>query len=120
MIIDIIVGRVEFAIELTPGAEWVDAAHLREDIFAYIVSELGSLERMDKQIRSLMSRMLVRNLANVEHATESLVLRLDGAGVTVARNCRSSQDANDRHVQESQEVASVNTVDPQYGCCKRC
>ena len=28
---------------------------------------------MDKQIRALMSDMLMRNLANVERATESLV-----------------------------------------------
>ena len=34
--------------------------------FQYIISELGSLERMDEQIRALMAEMLMRNLANVE------------------------------------------------------
>jgi hypothetical protein len=47
--------------------------HVRTDIVEYIISELGSLERMDKQIRANMSEMLMRNLANVERATGSLV-----------------------------------------------
>eukprot|EP00438_Fugacium_kawagutii_P031714 Skav215630 [mRNA] locus=scaffold620:122433:124153:- [translate_table: standard] len=42
----------------------------KKDIFAYIVSELGSLECMDEQIRSLMGDMLVNNLTNVGRATE--------------------------------------------------
>lgn len=37
---------------------------------------IGSLERMDEQIRELMGEMLVRNLANVEQATDGLLHRL--------------------------------------------
>eukprot|EP00438_Fugacium_kawagutii_P033633 Skav229856 [mRNA] locus=scaffold148:72899:73284:- [translate_table: standard] len=47
-----------------------------KDIFAYIVSQLGSLECMDEQIRSLMGDMLVNNLANVGRATEDLLKKL--------------------------------------------
>ena len=50
--------------------------HVRKDIFDYIISELWSLERMDEQIRELMGEMLVRNLANVEQATDGLLHRL--------------------------------------------
>eukprot|EP00435_Cladocopium_sp_Y103_P029594 s1036_g7.t1 len=56
----------------------------RTDIFKYIISELGSLERMDDQIRALMAEMLMRNLANVERATGSLVDRLGQGSATVA------------------------------------
>ena len=56
---------------------------LRKDIFEYIISELGSLERMDQQIRALMSEMLMRNLANVEKATGSLVDSLGEGAETV-------------------------------------
>ena len=31
--------------------------HVRKDIFDYIISELGSLERMDEQIRELMGEI---------------------------------------------------------------
>ncbi|CAK9029574.1 Probable outer membrane protein pmp20 (Polymorphic membrane protein 20), partial [Durusdinium trenchii] len=48
----------------------------KQDIFDYIVSELGSLERMDEQIRSLIGNMLKKNLSNVGHATETLLLEL--------------------------------------------
>ena len=58
--------------------------HVRKDIFQYIISELGSLERMDEQIRALMAEMLMRNLANVEKATGSLVDRLGQGSATVA------------------------------------
>ena len=57
--------------------------HLRKDIFDYIISELGSLERMDDQIRKLMAQMLMRNLANVEKATGSLVDSLGQGSATV-------------------------------------
>ena len=50
--------------------------HVRKDIFDYIVSELGSLERMDEQIRSLIGKMLKKNLSNVGHATDSLLHEL--------------------------------------------
>ena len=56
---------------------------LRKDIFDYIISELGSLERMDDQIRKLMAQMLMRNLANVEKATGSLVDSLGQGSATV-------------------------------------
>ena len=49
---------------------------VRKDIFDYIVSELGSLERMDEQIRSLIGKMLKKNLTNVGHATDSLLHEL--------------------------------------------
>jgi hypothetical protein len=55
---------------------------LRKDIFDYIISELGSLERMDDQIRKLMAQMLMRNLANVEKATGSLVDSLGQGSAT--------------------------------------
>ncbi|CAL1161594.1 unnamed protein product [Cladocopium goreaui] len=56
----------------------------KTDIVEYIISELGSLERMDKQIRAAMSEMLMRNLANVERATGSLVDSLgEGSAETV-------------------------------------
>lgn len=55
---------------------WLWHGHVRQDIFDYIVSELGSLERMDEQIRSLMGNMLKKNLSNVGHATETLLLEL--------------------------------------------
>ncbi|CAK9032317.1 Putative outer membrane protein PmpB, partial [Durusdinium trenchii] len=48
----------------------------KKDIFDYIVSELGSLERMDEQIRSLIGKMLKKNLTNVGHATDSLLHEL--------------------------------------------
>eukprot|EP00438_Fugacium_kawagutii_P012288 Skav236755 [mRNA] locus=scaffold2899:196312:197509:- [translate_table: standard] len=48
----------------------------KKDIFNYIVSELGSLECMDEQIRSLMGDMLVNNLTNVGRATEDLLKKL--------------------------------------------
>eukprot|EP00435_Cladocopium_sp_Y103_P059668 s1036_g21.t1 len=51
-----------------------------KDIFKYIISKLGSLERMDDQIRALMAEMLMRNLANVERATGSLVDSLGQGG----------------------------------------
>ena len=57
--------------------------HVRKDIFDYIISELGSLERMDDQIRKLMAQMLMRNLANVEKATGSLVDSLGQGSATV-------------------------------------
>ena len=57
--------------------------HFRKDIFDYIISELGSLERMDDQIRALMAEMLMRNLANVEKATGSLVDSLGRGSATV-------------------------------------
>ena len=58
--------------------------HVRTDIVEYIISELGILERMDKQIRAAMSEMLMRNLANVERATGSLVDSLgEGSAETV-------------------------------------
>lgn len=57
--------------------------HIRKDIFDYIISELGSLERMDDQIRKLMAQMLMRNLANVEKATGSLVDSLGQGSATV-------------------------------------
>ena len=61
--------------------------HVRKDILQYIISELGSLERMDAQIRALMAEMLMRNLANVERATGSLVDRLgQGSATVVALN----------------------------------
>ena len=56
---------------------------VRKDIFDYIISELGSLERMDDQIRKLMAQMLMRNLANVEKATGSLVDSLGQGSATV-------------------------------------
>ena len=56
--------------------------HVRKDIFDYIISELGSLERMDDQIRKLMAQMLMRNLANVEKATGSLVDSLGQGSAT--------------------------------------
>ena len=56
--------------------------HVRKDIFKYIISELGSLERMDAQIRALMAEMLMRNLANVEKATGSLVDSLGQSSAT--------------------------------------
>eukprot|EP00438_Fugacium_kawagutii_P017592 Skav222255 [mRNA] locus=scaffold3059:339871:345998:- [translate_table: standard] len=49
---------------------------VEKDIFDYIISELGSLERMDEQIRSLMGNMLMNNLANVGRATEDLMKKL--------------------------------------------
>ena len=49
---------------------------MRKDIFDYIVSELGSLERMDEKIRSLIGKMLKKNLTNVGHATDSLLHEL--------------------------------------------
>ncbi|CAL1141136.1 unnamed protein product [Cladocopium goreaui] len=52
----------------------------KKDIFKYIISKLGSLERMDEQIRALMAEMLMRNLANVERATGSLVDSLGQGG----------------------------------------
>lgn len=48
----------------------------RNDIFNYIVSELGSLQNMDEQIRRLMGQMLKKNLANIGGATDSLLHRL--------------------------------------------
>ncbi|CAL1148547.1 unnamed protein product, partial [Cladocopium goreaui] len=54
----------------------------KKDIFDYIISELGSLERMDDQIRKLMAQMLMRNLANVEKATGSLVDSLGQGSAT--------------------------------------
>eukprot|EP00438_Fugacium_kawagutii_P033639 Skav229862 [mRNA] locus=scaffold148:197532:201966:- [translate_table: standard] len=48
----------------------------KKDIFDYIISELGSLERMDEQIRSLMGSMLVNNLTNVGRATDDLLKKL--------------------------------------------
>jgi hypothetical protein len=57
---------------------------VRKAIFEYIISELGSLERMDEKIRKLMADMLTRNLANVEKATGSLVDRLDQSCAAVA------------------------------------
>ncbi|CAL1141938.1 unnamed protein product [Cladocopium goreaui] len=56
----------------------------KNDIFRYIISELGSLERMDEQIRALMAEMLMQNLANMEKATGSLVDRLGQGSATVA------------------------------------
>ncbi|CAL1141939.1 unnamed protein product [Cladocopium goreaui] len=56
----------------------------KNDIFQYIISELGSLERMDEQIRALMAEMLMQNLANMEKATGSLVDRLGQGSATVA------------------------------------
>ncbi|CAL1156681.1 unnamed protein product [Cladocopium goreaui] len=59
----------------------------KKDILQYIISELGSLERMDAQIRALMAEMLMRNLTNVERATGSLVDRLgQGSATVVALN----------------------------------
>ena len=55
----------------------------RTDIFKYIISELGSLEAMDEQIRVLMAEMLMQNLANMEEATGSLVDRLGQGSATV-------------------------------------
>ena len=55
---------------------------VRKDIFEYIISELGSLERMDEKIRKLMAEMLMRNLANVEKATGSLVDSLGQGSAT--------------------------------------
>eukprot|EP00435_Cladocopium_sp_Y103_P044157 s1036_g12.t1 len=55
---------------------------IKKDIFEYIISELGSLERMDEQIRALMAEMLMRNLANVEKATGSLVDSLGQGSAT--------------------------------------
>ncbi|CAL1141141.1 unnamed protein product [Cladocopium goreaui] len=55
----------------------------KKDIFEYIISELGSLERMDEKIRKLMAEMLMRNLANVEKATGSLVDSLGQGSATV-------------------------------------
>ncbi|CAL1169991.1 unnamed protein product [Cladocopium goreaui] len=54
----------------------------KKDIFDYIISELGSLERKDDQIRKLMAQMLMRNLANVEKATGSLVDSLGQGSAT--------------------------------------
>lgn len=48
----------------------------KKNIFDHIISELGSLERMDQEIRRLMGQMLKKNLVNVEHATTSLLQRL--------------------------------------------
>ncbi|CAK8992179.1 unnamed protein product [Durusdinium trenchii] len=48
----------------------------KNDIFNYIVSELGSLQNMDEQIRRLMGQMLKKNLANIGGATDSLLHRL--------------------------------------------
>ena len=49
---------------------------MRTIIFDYIISELGSLEHMDEQIRSLMGQMLKKNLANVGAATTKLLQEL--------------------------------------------
>ena len=49
---------------------------VRRKIFEYIVSTLGSLERMDGRIRHLMGEMLKKNLANVGSATDNLLHRL--------------------------------------------
>eukprot|EP00434_Breviolum_minutum_P000023 symbB.v1.2.000020.t1/scaffold5.1/size591573/20 len=45
-------------------------------IFDYIISELGSLQHMDEQIRFLMGQMLKKNLANVGAATTDLLQEL--------------------------------------------
>eukprot|EP00438_Fugacium_kawagutii_P014346 Skav202495 [mRNA] locus=scaffold32:43957:50876:- [translate_table: standard] len=65
-----------FARVLTHGPREVAMVLDKEDIFNYIVSELGSLECMDEQIRSLMGDMLVNNLTNVGRATEDLLKEL--------------------------------------------
>ena len=49
---------------------------LRTKIFDYIISELGSLQHMDEQIRFLMGQMLKKNLANVGAATTELLQEL--------------------------------------------
>ncbi|CAL1141954.1 unnamed protein product, partial [Cladocopium goreaui] len=54
----------------------------KKNIFQYIISELGSLERMDEQIRKLMAEMLTQNLTNMEKATGSLVDRLGQGSAT--------------------------------------
>lgn len=48
----------------------------RTKIFDYIISELGSLQQMDEQIRFLMGQMLKKNLANVGAATTDLLQEL--------------------------------------------
>ena len=48
----------------------------KRKIFDFIISSLGSLERMDDQIRRLMRQMLFSNLDNVGHATDGLLQRL--------------------------------------------
>ena len=58
--------------------------HVRKNFFQYIISELGSLERMDEQIRKLTAEMLTQNLTNMEKATGSLVDRLGQGSATVA------------------------------------
>ena len=49
---------------------------MRRKIFEYIINTLGSLERMDGQIRHLMGDMLKKNLANVGSATDDLLHEL--------------------------------------------
>lgn len=49
---------------------------LRTKIFDYIISELGSLQHMDEQIRFLMGQMLKKNLANMGAATTELLQEL--------------------------------------------
>ena len=62
---------------------WGHDGHVSKDIFDYIISTLGSLRRMDKQIQALMAEMLMRNLSNVERATGSLVDSLGPVVVTL-------------------------------------
>ena len=71
------------------GFCWGHDGHVRKDIFDFIISKLGSLRRMDKQIRALMAEMLMRNLSNVERATGNLVDSL-GPVVTLNEKCFQS------------------------------
>ena len=48
----------------------------RRKIFEYIINTLGSLEKMDDQIRHLMGEMLEKNLTNAGSAADSLLRRL--------------------------------------------
>ena len=75
------------------GLRWGHDGHVRKDIFDFIISKLGSLRRMDKQIRALMAEMLMRNLSNVERATGNLVDSL-GPVVTLNEECFQSHVAS--------------------------
>ncbi|CAK9017602.1 unnamed protein product [Durusdinium trenchii] len=48
----------------------------KRKIFEYIINTLGSLEKMDDQIRHLMGEMLEKNLTNAGSAADSLLRRL--------------------------------------------
>ncbi|CAK8988283.1 CSC1-like protein At4g15430 [Durusdinium trenchii] len=49
----------------------------KRSIFDFIVSELGSLEYMDEQIRALMVDVLKKNMAHMTQATGELMQRMD-------------------------------------------